>query len=222
MGTVLIIGAGPGIGLSTARTFQNAGYSVAIASRTRHEKADPSFRHFVFDAAKPDTVKALFEEVAASLGPPKVVVYNAAQRFATEPEDPFALDLDKVQETMAVNAMSTYVAAREAVRGFQKTGPGSTFIMTGNKLNTAVIPGVLCFGMSKSAAAHMIHNASVSYKNKGYKFYYVDQRQPDGGPTIPVDGAAHAKLYLDLVNDPEQRQWDYTFVDGQGYIKFST
>lgn len=76
MDTALIIGAGPGIGLSTVRTFQNAGYSVAIASRTRHENADPAFRHIVFDAAKPDTVKALFEEVTAALGPPKVVVYN--------------------------------------------------------------------------------------------------------------------------------------------------
>lgn len=167
---------------------------------------------------------------------------------------------------MAVNATSTYAAAREAVKGFQKMGPGSTFIMTGNKLNTTALPGVLCFGTGKSAAAHMIQKASVAYKNKATsdftyvsftttektrgaippaylslhffqceallsgpkkltewpRFYCVDQRQPDGGPTIPMDGAAHAKLYLDLVNDTEQRQWDYTFVDGQGYVKFST
>lgn len=76
METVLIIGAGPGVGLSTARAFHNAGYHVAIASRTRQEKADSSFRHFVFDAAKPDTVKTLFKDVTAALGTPKVVVYN--------------------------------------------------------------------------------------------------------------------------------------------------
>ncbi|KAK8094420.1 short-chain dehydrogenase [Apiospora hydei] len=222
MATVLIIGAGPGIGLSTARAFQHAGYSVAIASRTRQQKADPSMRHFVFDAAKPDTVKTLFAEVTAAIGPPKVVIYNVAQRFATEPEEPFGLDPDQVQETLAVNALSAYAAAREAVKGFVKTGQGSTFIMTGNMLNTVALPGILCFGMGKSAAAHMIQNASISYKNKGYKFYYADQRQPDGGPTIPVDGEAHAKLYLDLVKDTEQKPWDYTFVDGQGYVSFST
>lgn len=76
MYTVLIIGAGPGIGLSTARTSQNAGYTIAIASRTRHEKADTPFRHFLFDAAKTDTVQALLEEVTVSLGPPKVVLHN--------------------------------------------------------------------------------------------------------------------------------------------------
>ncbi|KAK8039104.1 hypothetical protein PG993_007515 [Apiospora rasikravindrae] len=93
----------------------------------------------------------------------------AAQCFATEPEDPFGLGLDQVQETMTVNAISVYAAAREAVKGFEKTGPGITFIMTGNKLNTVALPGVLCFGMDKSAAAHMIQNASNSYKKKGYK-----------------------------------------------------
>ncbi|KAK8862343.1 short chain type dehydrogenase [Apiospora arundinis] len=222
METVLIIGAGPGVGLSTARAFQNAGFRVAIASRTRQEKTDPSFRHFVFDAAKPDTVKALFEQVTAALGPPKVVVYNAALCLTAEPEDAFSLDLDQVRESMAVNTISPYAAAREAVNGFEKTGPGSTFIMTGNKLNTVALPRVLCFGMGKSAAAHMIQNASISYKNKGYKFYYADQRQPDGGPTIPVDGEAHAKLYVDLAKDTEQRQWDHTFVDGQGYVEFPT
>ncbi|KAK8086890.1 hypothetical protein PG994_001864, partial [Apiospora phragmitis] len=206
--TVLIIGAGPGISVSAARAFQNAGYNVAIASRTRHEKADSSRRHFVFDAVKPGTVRALFAEVTAALGPPKVIIYNAAHHIATEPEEPFGLDLDQAQELMTVNAISTYAAAHEAVKGFEKTGPGSTFIMTGNKLKTVALPGVLCFGMGKSAAAHMIQNASNSYKNKGYKFYYADRRQPDGSHTVPVGGEAHTKLYLELVKDTEQRQWD--------------
>lgn len=94
---------------------------------------------------------------------------KAALRLTTEPDDALYLDLVQVQESMAVNTLSPYAAAREAVDGFEKTGPGSTFIMTGNKLNTMALPRVLCFGMGKSATAHMIQHASVSYKNKGYK-----------------------------------------------------
>ncbi|KAK7921022.1 short-chain dehydrogenase [Apiospora marii] len=126
---------------------------------------------------------------------------------------------------MAVSAKSTYAAAREAIKGFRKTGPGSTFIMTGNKPNTGALPGVLCFGMGRFGCGAydperqcFIQEHGLQKPTGWLRFYYVDQRQPDGGPTIPVDGAAHARLYLDLVNDPEPRQWDYTFVDGQGYV----
>jgi hypothetical protein len=52
------------------------------------------------------------------------------------------------------------------------------------------------------------------------RFYYTDERQPDGGVSIPVDGPAAAEAYVELAEDKEQRAWNYTFVKGKGYVEF--
>ncbi|ETS79152.1 hypothetical protein PFICI_09005 [Pestalotiopsis fici W106-1] len=179
MSTILIIGAGPNIGLATAMIFASAGYQVAIASRT---KTSDSYKHFFFDASKPETVPQLFAEIRKEFGDPKVVVYNAVDfgeadnevffnlaysRTAT-PENPFSLTLEEYAHDTNINATSVYAAAKEAVEGFSKTGPGSTFIFTGNKLNVAGFSHSLVFGMGKSASAHLIRAANNSFEGKGY------------------------------------------------------
>ncbi|KAH8677747.1 putative short-chain dehydrogenase [Xylariales sp. PMI_506] len=219
MPTVLIIGAGPNIGSAAAETFAGAGYKVALASRSTPENPSTSFKHFTFDASKPETTEALFDAVRSSLGDPSVVIYNAALRTVT-PESPFQLSIDEYRQNMDINATSPYAAAKEAAKGFAKTGPGSTFIFTGNKLNVFASPTVTVFGMGKSAVAHLIRGASAGFPGLGYKFYYVDQRLKDGSATVPPGGEAHAKEFLDLAQDSKQRSWHYTFVDGQGYTEF--
>lgn len=52
------------------------------------------------------------------------------------------------------------------------------------------------------------------------RFYYADERQADGGPSIPVNGPAAAEAYLELAEKKEQGPWDYTFVKGKGYVDF--
>lgn len=74
MPVALIIGAGSNVGKATAEAFAAAGYTVAVASRTA--KLDPKFKHFTFDASKPETVEDLFKDVRKVLGPPSVVIYN--------------------------------------------------------------------------------------------------------------------------------------------------
>lgn len=72
--TALIIGAGSNVGQATADAFAEAGYTVAIASRSL--KAPSKFKHFVFDASKPEAIPGLFSEVRSTVGTPSVVIYN--------------------------------------------------------------------------------------------------------------------------------------------------
>ncbi|KAI0836713.1 NAD(P)-binding protein [Hypoxylon sp. FL0890] len=226
MPTVLIIGAGPNVGEASAEAFAAAGYQVAVASRT--QKLDAKFRHYAFDASKPETVPALFEQVSKDLGIPSVVIYNASAGRITSADKPFDVDLDYFQDTLKVNTVSPYIAAREAVNGFEKLGPsglgpsGGTFTFTGNILNITAAPGFLPFGMQKSASASMIQHLAVAhYVDKPYKFYYVDQRREDGHyVTSELDGRAHAELFIGLAKDPKQGPWDHTFVKGKGYVEF--
>ncbi|KAI6080762.1 NAD(P)-binding protein [Hypoxylon rubiginosum] len=226
MPTVLIIGAGPNVGKACAETFAAAGYKVAVASRT--QKLDSKYRHYAFDASKPDTVPALFERVTADLDVPSVVIYNTYVPGTTPAGKPFEDDLNIFQKNLNINTVSVYAATREAIKGFDKLGAnglgptGGTFIFTGNLLNIGALGGHMAFGMGKSAGAHMIqHLALVEFSDRPYKFYYADERHEDGVyMTTDLNGDAHAEAYLELAKDPKQRSWDYTFVRGKGYVEF--
>lgn len=69
---------------------------------------------------------------------------------------------------MRLNVASALASAREAVAGFKTLPPSTlkTFIYTGNKLYKMPWPHVLYFGMSKSAAAHMVWDCSVAYRGE--------------------------------------------------------
>lgn len=47
-------------------------------------------------------------------------------------------------------------------------------------LNVATAPQLLTLGVGKRASAYVIEAASMAYKEKGYKFYFTDEREEDG------------------------------------------
>ena len=75
---ILILGAGPRIGASIAKTFAAKGYKVALASRKASEANNNADEIYIqSDFADPSTVVNAFSKVKALLGTPSVVVYNS-------------------------------------------------------------------------------------------------------------------------------------------------
>jgi hypothetical protein len=74
--------------------------------------------------------------------------------------------------------------------------------------------------MTKTALAHLIWGSSIAYEKQGFGFYFADERQPNGGPSIPVDGPAAGEAYVELAEKKEQGPWNWTFVKGKGYVEF--
>lgn len=74
---VLILGAGPKVGLPAAKAFASNGYKVAIAARSLKE-ADSTDNQLNIksDFANPEDVVSAFTKVKKQLGIPSVVVYN--------------------------------------------------------------------------------------------------------------------------------------------------
>ncbi|KAH9893102.1 NAD(P)-binding protein [Xylariomycetidae sp. FL2044] len=224
-----MIGAGARVGKSCADAFAAAGYRVAIASRT--EKPELSkYKFFAYDAEKPDTTVDLFCKVRAEVGVPSVVIYNAYNSSNSQFGSSIAFqagDAESLQRMMNPNALSPYIAAREAVGGFEELhaagklgNEGATFIYTGNALDSTAAPGMMLFGLGKGVGANMIrHLALGSFMDKPYKFYYGDERHPDGRPKFTgLSGESHAKMYFELAQDPKQGPWYRTFIDGK-YVK---
>ncbi|KAH8734759.1 hypothetical protein BGZ61DRAFT_382437 [Ilyonectria robusta] len=219
----LILGAGPKVGLPAAKAFASKGYKVAIAARSLKEvDSTDNQLHIKSDFANPDDVVQAFTKVRKELGIPSVVVYNAGAATFAPPNDPFAIPLDAFKRDMAVNNTSVFVAAQQAVLGFAELPAHAprVFMFTGNILNVTPLPQFLESGAGKSASAHMMMAAAAEYKEKGFKFYYVDERKADGSAAFKIDGEAHAKLFWELTEAKTQGPWLQTFVKGAGYKDF--
>lgn len=132
----VIIGAGPGIGRAVARRFAREGLPVALIARgerTLRETADavtPSgvpVATRVADSADEDGLRAALDEVSAELGPPDVVVYNAALIRA---DAPGAIPARAHLDAWAVNVVGALTAAAHVAPAMAERGGGS-FIITG-------------------------------------------------------------------------------------------
>ncbi|KAH8700948.1 hypothetical protein BGW36DRAFT_425747 [Talaromyces proteolyticus] len=207
---VLIFGAGSNIGSHVARAFAAKNYKVALVARKLKEaESTPDQLHIQGDLSDPSAVIDAFAKVKAAFGLPSVVVYNAAALTPNDSKSPLSLGLPDFVRDLNINTTSAFVAAQQAVNAFEmlSSSASRTFIYTGNLLNTAPIASLLDLGVGKSATAHIIHSASIAYKDRGFKFYYADERTANGGAAFAVDGEAHAKLFTQLAEDPAQGPW---------------
>ncbi|EPQ55708.1 NAD P-binding protein [Gloeophyllum trabeum ATCC 11539] len=222
---LLVLGAGSNVGLKVARKFASHGFKVAVAARNPSDEVSKAGDLVVkADFADPSAVSSVFEKVKATLGIPSVVVYNAYSAHASPGGLPLAVPIADFSKDLVVNAASAYAAAHEAVKGFAQlpADASKTFIYTGNILNVKQLPIFASLGAGKSATAHIVEAATLTYGNKGFKFYYADERTADGAPVASaIDGDAHADFYYELSQSPKQQPWLATFVKGKGYVDFS-
>ncbi|KAL3422092.1 short-chain dehydrogenase [Phlyctema vagabunda] len=220
----LVLGAGPNVGQSVGKAFAAKGYRIALVSRKASDSQDtPDQIHIKADFSDPNSIVDVFSKVKHVLGIPSVVVYNVAAGTPNPPNDPLSRNLADFTKDLIINTTSPFVAAQQAVLNFAELpdSAAKTFIYTGNILNTTIIPALLDAGVGKSASAHFIHSAAEAYKDRGFKFYYCDERLADGKPVYSaVNGEAHAKHYLELAEGKTQGPWLQTFVKDTGYKKF--
>ncbi|KAK9459724.1 uncharacterized protein V1516DRAFT_666260 [Lipomyces oligophaga] len=220
---IVILGAGSNIGQTVGKFFAAKGYKVALAARSLNEADSTENQlHIASDFSNTDDVVNVFKKVKSKLGIPSVVVYNASARSPAPADDPLSLSLDAFNKSVTINIRSVFVAAQQAVQGFAKLpeSASKTFIVTGNILNVVSLPGFLDQGVGKSGSAHLIWAASEAYKNRGFKFYYADERKLDGSAIYRVNGDAHASHFWDLSQSKTQGPWLQSFVKGIGYKDF--
>ncbi|KAH4954096.1 hypothetical protein HBI78_230480 [Parastagonospora nodorum] len=225
---VLILGSGPRVGASVAQTFKESGYSVALASRKgSNSVTDDGYFSIKADLASPASILGVFSTIKSKFGAaPSVVIYNAAA--LTPPSDPssvLSVSTEAVTKDLNINVVSPYVAAQQAIAAWETLPQDAkkTFIYTGNVLNELIvpIPMFLTLGIGKAASAYWVGLADTLYKARGYRFFYADERHPDGkNKGMAFDGPAHGEYYHELAQHPDGVPWQATFVKGQGYRSF--
>lgn len=139
-GVAVVLGVGPGLGLSIAHRFGRAGHPVALVSRTdaRHgdylgalAQHDVPMVAEVADAFDPQQVRAVLDRIVARLGPIEVLYFGPAAM------DPKSLPVPIEQLTAATvrDGMEVVPPAAEAIStvlpGMIERGQGVILLPTG-------------------------------------------------------------------------------------------
>jgi len=132
-GPAVVTGAGQGIGRAFARALAAEGVPVAVADvnlanadRVCAELIDAGGRALSVqvNVADPGSVDAMARAVEERLGPPRILVNNAAI-FSTLSMRPFTeIPLDEWNQVLAVNITGAFLCARALVPGMAAAGSG--------------------------------------------------------------------------------------------------
>jgi NAD(P)-dependent dehydrogenase (short-subunit alcohol dehydrogenase family) len=154
MKTILITGAGSGIGRATALAFAKAGWEIALVGRRREaleETARLAGRGAVLpaDVTKPKEVERVFAEVGA-MGRLDVLFNNAGRGSRGKTID--EMPLEDWQAVLDVNLSGALYCARAAFGVMRKQSPqGGRIINNGSISAHAPRPGSTPYTVTKHA-----------------------------------------------------------------------
>ncbi|KUJ22706.1 NAD(P)-binding protein [Mollisia scopiformis] len=219
---ILVLGAGPRVGLNVVKKFADNGYkTVGVSRNPGEELSKVADLALSADFSKHESIKTIFDEVKSKVGVPNVVVYNGAANHGAK--DPFDVSVEDFILDSNINIVSAYAALQQAIQAFKELPKGTpkTFIYTGNGLTHMNLPALMNNGMGKRAALYLIENAAQIHGDQGTRFYYADEREAGGAPVYGrIDGPAHGEFYYELASSEKTGPYEATFVKGKGYFDF--
>lgn len=155
MKSILITGAGSGIGRATAVAFAKAGWGVALVGRRRdalEETAKLAGGGIVLpaDVTKADQVERVFADAVAAMGRLDVLFNNAGRGSRPKPIDEMALE--DWHAVLDVNLTGSVLCARAAFAQMRGQDPqGGRIINNGSISAHAPRPGSVPYTVTKHA-----------------------------------------------------------------------
>ncbi|MGY5775192.1 SDR family oxidoreductase [Rhizobium sp. LEGMi135b] len=202
MKTYFLVGAGPGIGLSTAKKFASEGYRVAIAARGQENLkrlADelPGAVQVTLDATKPLDVVSAVQEVEKQFGRIDVLHYNAGMIRNASVE---SQQLETFNSDLAVN-IGGALASIHAVAPAMRERRAGNILLTGGGFAFAPHPDYLSISIGKAGIRALAQGLYEDFKSKGIHVATVTV----GGFVNPrsQDTAAIAEAFWSLVSETE-------------------
>jgi NAD(P)-dependent dehydrogenase (short-subunit alcohol dehydrogenase family) len=202
----LIIGVGPGLSASIARSYAKAGMKIALAARTTDDlaalAAETGAATFAADVADVAAVKKLFSDVAAGVGDPYAVVFNPSYRTRGPLID---LDPADVAKALIVSAYGGFLVGQEAARRMLPKRDGA-IIFTGASASVKGYAQSAPFAMGKFALRGLAQSMARELAPQGIHVAHVvvdggirAAGRPDGGQDQWLDPDAIAESYLFLL-----------------------
>ena len=212
-GHLLLVGAGPGLGLAVARRFAVGGYRVTLLARNTDRLGElaqslddtgAEIDTIEADASDSDDLRARMTELYGSDGAPGVVIYNAVMGA---PDQLMSSTAAHLQTAYAVDVIGAIVIAQVAAPAMRAAGFG-TIVVTGGGFADHPIPALATISLGKAAlrtAATML-GADLG---------------PDGirVATLTIAG----QIVAGTAFDPEriaERYWEVVQTDGPWQAEF--
>jgi short-subunit dehydrogenase len=210
---LLLVGAGPGLGLAIARRFAVGGYRVTLVARNTDGLGDlagaladtgAQISTIAADAGDPDALGARMRELYLRDGAPGVIVYNAVMGA---PDRLLSSSAAHLQTAYSVDVIGAIVVAQVAAPAMRAAGFG-TILVTGGGFADHPIPALATVSLGKAALRSA---ATMLGADLG----------PDGirVATLTITAA----IVPGTAFDPEriaERYWEVVHADGQWQAEF--
>jgi short-subunit dehydrogenase len=153
---LLLVGAGPGLGLAVARRFAVGGYRVTLVARSTDGLAHlagsltdtgAEIATIEADASDPEGLGARLSKLYGGEGAPGVIIYNAVMGT---PDQLLGASVAHLQTAYAVDVISAIVVAQVAAPAMKAAGFG-TMMVTGGGFADHPISTLATVSLGKAA-----------------------------------------------------------------------
>lgn len=165
----IVTGGGSGIGRAICERLAAEGAHVAVldidlAQATETAEGCPGAKAYACDVSSQDVVTRCFEQVAADLGPIKVLVNNAGVAHIGTVLTTEEADLDRIYN---INIKGVYNGLRSAVQHMQSTG--GVILNLASVASVIAIPDRFAYSMSKGAVLNMTRSVAIDFVEQGIR-----------------------------------------------------
>jgi short-subunit dehydrogenase len=210
---LLLVGAGPGLGMAVARRFAAGGYRVTLVARSldglshlADSLVDTGARidSIAADAGDPAGLGARMAELYNEQGAPGLIVYNAVMGA---PDKLLSSSVEHLQTAYAVDVIGAIVVTRVAAPAMRAAGSG-TIIVTGGGFADHPIPALATVSLGKAALRSAATMLGADLESDGIRV-----------ATLTIAGQIVAGTAFDPENIAE-RYWDVVHSDGAWQAEF--
>src|SRR5579863_4633046 len=210
---LLLVGAGPGLGMAVARRFADGGYRVSLVARSTDGLGDladsladtgAEIDTIAADASDPEGLRARMTELYAEQGAPGVIIYNAVMGA---PDKLLSSSVEHLQTAFAVDVISAIVVTQVAAPAMRAAGSG-TIIVTGGGFADHPIPALATVSLGKAALRSAATMLKADLEADGIRV-----------ATLTIAGQIVAGTSFDPARIAE-RYWEVVHLDGPWQAEF--
>ena len=219
---LLLVGAGPGLGMAVARRFANGGYRLTLVARSTDGLRDladgladtgAQINTVAADASDPEGLGARVAELYTEQGAPGLIIYNAVMGA---PDQLLSSSVEHLQTAYAVDVISAIVVTQVAAPVMRSAGSG-TIIVTGGGFADHPIPVLATVSLGKAALRSAATMLGADLEPDGIRVATLTI----GGQIVAgtaFDPENIAKRYWEVVQtaDPWQSEFRFTGESGSG------
>ncbi|MBM7649763.1 short-subunit dehydrogenase [Bacillus ectoiniformans] len=166
---VLIVGAGPGISLHTARKFGKEGFKVAMISRSKESLAKYEnelqnegieAKGFPGDVSSEESLTTAIDQVIKTYGKIDVLLYNAA---SGKPGKPTMLSADQLVEDFKISVAGALTSVKSVVSHMEN----GAILLTGGGLALTPYADYSSLAIGKAGIRNIAYSLNQELSERG-------------------------------------------------------